>query len=398
VSLKKLFASIVVLTVTGGAIVAAVGGDDAGSIPRSSAYAYITERQIVVMQGDRAVARVPRVFDAADPSANKVVWSNNGRFVALFAGATLRQEPPEDEQLIAIDAGTGRVSRAPCPRCYDLTPIDDQKILASDYGGSAGGPPRSSEFDLGSMHSAVVTPDLPSDGLTIRLFLASASDLVMTARAGYVAGTYAQQIEATRVSDSSRVDYGYFPSNEYMPAAATGVGAGESPKFAVAFRQNPGECVAQFPVVVFEPDRGPGARLDTDMSAAEPAGHAPGGQGGIEVNDLWWGADGHLYATIASWTCDQDKRAEDEQMVPAHRSSVWRLEGRRWIEDGTDHATMVRQIDPATRVELTIPDCIGRDLPPNPTVSCNAGVLYRVHEGTRIPVARNVISISAPSP
>lgn len=97
-------------------------------------------------------------------------------------------------------------------------------------------------------------------------------------------------------------DYGV----HLRPAALDGTTAGE--RIAIAVRSNPGECVAAFPVYLLTME---GGMTPTDMSAAEPPGYVPQVAGGVTVNDLWWNPDGHLYATIASWTCDETKRAEN---------------------------------------------------------------------------------------
>ncbi len=379
---------------------ACMGGCGAGSGQRGSAYGYITERQLVVMRDDRVVARVARVFDPANSSSNKVVWTNDGRYVALLAGATLRQEPRSSEQLIVVNTQTGQVRHLPCPNCEDLTPIESHTILVLAWGEGTHVAAAYSAFDLGSKANSVSVPfDPPTYGGGVPVFLSSAFGWVLTTQSTWVGGqTLEQQIEMTKVPDYTNVSLGSFPSNEFMPAAPSSLGPGESPRFAVAFRPNPGECVAQFPVVVFEPNgQSVQSQMSTDMAAAEPPGYLSGVPGGIQVNDLWWSSDRHLYATITSWTCDEAKRAENEKMVLAHHSSVWRLDGNRWVKDGLDRATMVRQVDATTQIELTRPDCIGQ-VPPNPTISCNRGALYRVHEGTRMLVARNVISISAPPP
>ena len=73
-------------------------------------FAYTTKRQLVVMRGQQVVARVRRIFNEFDSAQNKVVWTNNGSFVALLKDVSALQEPPAQEQLITVNVRTGAVS------------------------------------------------------------------------------------------------------------------------------------------------------------------------------------------------------------------------------------------------------------------------------------------------
>ncbi|NUT35267.1 MAG: hypothetical protein HOV79_19610 [Hamadaea sp.] len=54
----------------------------------------------------------------------------------------------------------------------------------------------------------------------------------------------------------------------------------------------------------------------TDMSAITDHGE----RYSVHIDDMWWGRDGKLYATISRWNCEREITAP----------TVWRLEGSRW--------------------------------------------------------------------
>jgi hypothetical protein len=360
---------------------------------RSGTFAYITERELVVMRRNRVVARVFRVFDEADPAQNKVVWTNDGNYVALLKNVSLLQEPASAEELITVNAYTGDVRHIPCPRCYDLTPIGLTSIMVAANASDNSAKIRFFKFNLDS-GAAGLPVNLASSAGAVpgEFFLASTQKYVLTNQG---ANGHQEELEITRVDDKSRHYLGYFNSNDYMLAAVSEDLNDTSTRIAVAFRPNPGECVAQFPVVVFNTY---GGVFDTDMSKAEPSGYTAGINEGLQVNDLWGGADGHFHATITSWTCDNSKRTEGEKQTLASPSTPWRLDGRAWVRDGRTPATMMRQLDRNTRAVLVIPDCVGSKTPPDPFIYCNTGTLYRDEGHGRTLVATKVISISAPSP
>ena len=363
---------------------------------QGSPFAYITERELVLMRGTKALARVPRVFEESDPAQNKVVWADDGRHVALLKDVALLHEPPSAEELMTVDAQTGSVRHIPCPRCYDLTPVGSDSILAATNASDNSAKLKFLDFNLDSGSPGVpVNLNLPAGGQFVRSFLASTRKYVLTSQGTYVGAGYEQQLEWTKIGGKTQANLGDFDSNDYMHAAVAENANDTSSSIAVAFVPDPGVCIAEAPIVVFGSD---GSMYDTDMSEAEPRGYTPGVNEGLEVNDLWWGSDGHFHATIASWTCDNSKRAENDKQVLASPSSPWRLDGRTWVKEGTGPATMMRQLDNNIRVALTIPGCIGPKVHPNPIIHCNTGKLYRYQGRKRTIIASKVISISAPSP
>jgi hypothetical protein len=86
-----------------------------------------------------------------------------------------------------------------------------------------------------------------------------------------------------------------------------------------------------------------------------------------------------------------------EKKVLAHPSSLWRLEGKKWVPEDTSPARMVRQLDQDTKLVLVTPDCIDPAAHPDDfQVYCHNGMLYRDHGGQRVSVAERVIAISTP--
>ncbi|PRH80930.1 hypothetical protein C6N75_01490 [Streptomyces solincola] len=176
-----------------------------------------------------------------------------------------------------------------------------------------------------------------------------------------------------------------------MPAALATLGGREL--IAVAARNNPGACNAPFPVHPLGTDGTVGGSY---QDAALPPGYVAGVTGGIDVRDLWWGPDQHLYATISAWTCDDSRSAQDDKKVPHRPATLFRLDGERWVSAGAQPATVVRPLDRRTRMVLVIPDCIGHIERDDAAAYCNSGPLYRERDGKRTKITGGVLSLSAP--
>ncbi|MFD8077815.1 hypothetical protein ACFV3E_34765 [Streptomyces sp. NPDC059718] len=399
--LAALVAIVVICTVIVAVLVprfAADSGDGAegrnaqGPTLRGPAYAYITPTRFVLMRGGRPAAEVSRVFDLADPQHNKVAWTYDGRYV-VFLSDDAFLDRPEDTRLIAVNAATGQVRRLSCAHCYDLAPVGEGDVLA--LMGSAGEEGAGMlRFAMDGAHSARTEPSpFTGNGSTwLPGLLAGTPTRVLTAQYAITSsGGTAMNLRLVDADGGGEVSFPLFESNAYMPAAAARTHGQEH--IAVAARTNPGACPAPFPISLLNSQ---GKATATDMTAALPPGFVPGVTGGVEVNDLWWAFDGHLYATITSWTCDDSERAANDTRVLHHPSSLWRLDGGKWVSAGSDSATMLRRLDDHTTVLLRIPDCIGPATHDDSQAHCHSGVLYQEHDGTRTTVAKGVLAIVAP--
>lgn len=383
-TLLVLLAAVVLLAT--GVTVVVVVKPFSGPSGDEGTYAYTTERELVVMRDRTVVSRVNRIFDIADPMHDKVVWTDDGERVALLSDAEIRQEDPAQTELLWVDVRSGEQHRTPCPRCADLAAAGGSSLLLTTRDTEA----TFATLDLADEHRTPVTLPAEGDSSYLRMFLTAGGGRLLTQQG--VSGqrnTYFQRIELVRIGDPEGVPVGRFESNDY-PVATSGPGGDGA--FAVAFRPDPGECVADFPVYLVDEA---GRATRTDLSAAYPPGYVRGEQGGIEVHDLWWGRGNRLYATVSSWTCDNTKQAEDDKRVPARPSSVWHLDGNRWVpDDAGEGVTSAREIGPSARVELTIPDCTG---PQADVTYCRTGSLFRAEGGQRDLLAEHVLALSAPT-
>lgn len=358
------------------------------------AYVYITSEELVLIRDKQVMARLSRTFVEADPNQNKVAWTHRGDYVMVLSGINL--ESDTQSELIFINTHTGAQGRLPCSGC-DFTPIGDNDVLVSSYISGSGQEATFEymKFNLDSPETGV-SAELPSidvDNLGGRFFLSSTRQYILTNQGVNQGGRYEQKLEIVKFDDHAPVLSGYAPSSAYIPVAAIEDSSDGDAKFAVAARVNPGGCVAPFPISLLSST---GEVTITDMSAAEPPGYVPNVQGGMRVNDLWWGLDGHLRATIASWTCDDARRFENEKMVLASPSRLWRLDEQKWVLEDAAPATIVRQLVGDVRMVLTMPDCIGEAASPEPVKYCNVGALYRDEHGDRTLIAERVLSVSVP--
>ncbi|WP_256103557.1 hypothetical protein [Streptomyces sp. ODS05-4] len=357
----------------------------AGPTPPGAPYAYTTEKELVLMRGERRLARVPRVFDLADAQRNTVVWTHDGRYAAFLSDDAMLDRP-DDSRLISVDASTGAVRRLPCPQCYDLAPVGDHEVFVLS---TEPGPTSAYRFDLDQPDGARTEPD---NGSYWQPYLLGATRThVLTGDYEMSGGDPGMELRLNDLSSGGITVYSRLNSNAYMPAALTSAGGRD--RIAVAARNNPGGCAAPFPI---HPLGLSGQIGGTYQDAALPPGFVAGVTGGIDVQDLWWGPDHHLYASISAWTCEDSERAENDQKRPHRPATLFRLDGERWVSAGGQPATMVRPTGPDTRAVLVIPDCNGPVKAQDRITYCNAGVLFRERDGKRTKITGGVLSLSAP--
>src|SRR5439155_23158880 len=94
---------------------------------------FTASEELVLMQGERMVANVPRAFVEADPAQNRVVWTYSGDYVATLSHPVLREGDAATEELVLISVRTGKVRRVPCPRCWDLAAVEENGILLAAW-------------------------------------------------------------------------------------------------------------------------------------------------------------------------------------------------------------------------------------------------------------------------
>ncbi|MEU4218076.1 hypothetical protein [Actinoplanes sp. NPDC026623] len=353
-------------------------------------YAYITSDDLLLMRGDKIVTRVPRDYAAEDPYENHVVWTRSGHFVATLSTGLLHESDLPKQELVFIDVRDGVVKRIPCPRCSDLVAVGANDVLVTAWGIDPDAGRSYFRYTLDSTTPAKATPVVLGDGN--EGILVGTERSVLTVDPGSVNGTYQQHVVLHDLVKSTVVDYGYFDSNDYVRAT---VDPGSSATIALAVNPNAGTCERTSPIKLLAAN---GGIVSTDMREAEPPGYLEGVPGGVSVNDLLWAADGHLHASMTSWTCDTRQRAENDKQILDSANSIFRLDGERWVKENSDRATVFRQVDDGSWLTLLIPDCIGPVTHSSPTTYCNTGTLYRDHMGQRAKVADGVISISVPQP
>lgn len=359
-----------------------------------SSYAYVTEHSLVVI-GNHVIVHLQQEFDPADSSQDKVVWTTDGRHLALFSDTRIRQEPDSNTELIGVDIATGAVTSTACPSCFNLTPIGRDGVLVAQAVPGVG--TAYTEFYLGSQRQRSSQAAGPSSATDqVPTLLASTPNAILTAYGLYAGNVLEQELKVTVPGQRQILGVGAFVSNGYMLAAGRLAHAGSD--FAVAFRDHPGECIAGFPIFLFEVRAGSVTKLATDLSATWAPGTTAGIDSGIEVHDLWWDSRGALHATISSWRCDERERTEDEKMRLDRPANTWTLRGTKWVSmpSPVSPTTSERSLAPNREVALSIPACTGAHLPVLPTVACNVGDLYRIEGTHTVQIADDVLAISTP--
>lgn len=350
-------------------------------------FAYTTSSGLVVMHSSQTVARVDRLFDPdpSDPGSQNVVWTHSGAYVAVLSDATLRQQDLSAEQLIVVNAHTGEQRRIGCAYCSSIIAIGANGILARGD--------QAFTFDLATPRltaASATLPPLPNGASQEPLFLASTPDYMMVSQTLSIDSSDTEDEPILwQTGDSVSVIRSYPTEPRYLaPAAATEDATHRTARFAAVSHSNAGICDDLVSVHILD---SAGNDASTDLAAVLTNPNLK-----IDVLDLWWGLDNHFHATIESWTCDNTKQAETDKKVLAGPPTLWRLDGQKWTQEGSQQVTMVRQLTQTARIALVIPPCVGAITNPDPQTYCHVGTLYRDEGGARTTIASDVISISTP--
>ncbi|WP_159025278.1 hypothetical protein [Streptomyces pluripotens] len=347
------------------------------------AYAYITDSAFVLMRGTQVVARAPRKFTAANPDEDQVVWTPTGDYVAFLADLLFDPDSnPKKQEIKFVNTHTGAVGHVSCPGCTSFAAIGANEIIA--LGDTL------MRFNLDAPSTAIPVDSsslLPAQfnqilGATSGRVLINATDPTQTQLHDQ------EKLYLLGADGSDIFTWGTFSLSHIFAASAEHTAYG-SAQIALKADENPGICTNTSRVSIFDPKTF--EMVETDFSAAYPPGYVAGSRNGFSASDMWWGLDGHLRATVTSWTCK--KQSSGNPYMTVMPASLWRLDGTRWVKEGTSTEMMVRQLNHATRISLIQHHCAAS----NTNASyCGSGKLYRSSDGHTSVVADQVISIFMP--
>ncbi|WP_162907433.1 hypothetical protein [Allorhizocola rhizosphaerae] len=344
-------------------------------------YGYITRNEFVLMHGSHEVVRVPRRFSDFDTRENKIVWTHSGRYIAFFTEGLKETAAPERE-LYVVNTNSGEVKVIKCPGCTDITPVGDDDVLAMLW-------PDVSKFTR--FHFATGM----SSGLELAFyfdvddFIGSSQNYIAT-RKTHRSPRHEQGFELTPLDGSGGQSIGNYPSaNSYIFGAVTEAAGKDRPTFAFATRHIPGGCQATFSVHVTQLK---GDTFETDITAITPVGTTLGEDSGFIIQDLWWGRDGKLRASVTAWTCSV-KGAPTATKMPAG-STVWKLERQKWTIDTAAPTGLAREVGSKNYISLNFPNCRPSEANED---ACDMGLLGYHNNGAMIQIAEDVLEISSPT-
>ena len=337
------------------AVLAAVGSQLSQSslqaTPAPLPYAYITDAELVAMQGARVVGRAPVQYDV---SHGDLVTTTDGQFFAVLSGPALTGADEQDLQLVVINATTGQVQIRDCPACESIAPIGGSQLMVDVSDGFL-------RFDL-----SISNPPLrfkpeqkPSEGF----HLLSGTEGVVLAAARNPDNPGTEDFYVVRADGTSRkiatedrpeahaIGQQYHQKYGLGRSAASTLPTGEV-RFAVssaAIRRDL-SCAMDGNVSVFSSD---GQVEDAGLESTNHAQIRSGIDGALTAQDLWWDNAGELHAIIVNDTCGVDNVGETRTSI-----GEWRFRDRRWLQVSNDQTRAVRQLDGRSRVLLR-PQAIG---------------------------------------
>ncbi|WP_344130099.1 hypothetical protein [Luedemannella flava] len=309
-------------------------------------YAYLTDHELAVVRDATVVGRALGRFSNADPH-----WTGDGKFAFAVSGDA-------EERVVVVD-WAGTATAVVCD-CLTAAPGTDGKIVWVSQGRLWTLTPGTTQAEAGR-----AVPPPPSTAAGDPTVVGSDGTRVFLAQETVASASItSDRLLAVDAGGAVKVVEPDTGSVELMRPG--GVGPTGPLAYVVAHREDP--CRHRRDVHLLGPD---GTVEVTDTAAV----------GGTErdvgrsVDDLWWGRDGRLYATMSSWRCVE----WSGNTMPIQPHGLWRLDGRRWVAvDGTESLAW-RQLG-AGRLAF---------------VDLN-GVLHTEHDGRRTKVAEGVRAIHAP--
>jgi hypothetical protein len=353
-------------------------------------YAYATSTELVVVRANREIARVPRIFDAALGRSLAITWTHSGRYVAFTSDAKERQEEADAVELVSIDTVTGEESRYPCRSCDQLAPLGEHGVVADPIQPNDERSSLVSQrvyFDLETAEVADMSSTMP-----FRFGFGTTREHGLAVEDDYIDGGRTREIVLTLVtSQGADVTSFRYRTDPRRAVSQIRPSPNNDGRIAVELITGNGLCPHGSFVQIIDTS---GDIVRTGTPTVEPESTVRGRKFSFQFNDMWWGLDGHLYATINSWFCDDNARTE-----AISHSRAWRLDGQNWVKVGDDHVSMRRELDDSSYLELAIPDCKG-DIPvPSDQWQfyCNVGSLHLVIGADRQKLESDVISIYTPT-
>jgi dipeptidyl aminopeptidase/acylaminoacyl peptidase len=276
----------------------------------SLAYAILTETEILVVVGDSVKSAAVGTFERY---WSQMDWSGDGRYVVVASGSD-----PAERVLTVMDTRDGTVKRLPCAQCQTPAGLPGSRAVLAD-----------SQHALSIVELAGGTlSKLPSQvrfySLGLRV-LDAAGDRVLVAGADEdMVAAYGGPEDLYEVKLSG--DTTPLGSSE----ANVPVSARYSPdgrRIALITGAHGGACAEDAAVKILSPQGGPAQHVERPaMPVPEPgAGGAMGPF--VSYQDLWWEADGRLYAIVSSWLCE-DTGGPSIPETP--RAVTCLFDGSRW--------------------------------------------------------------------
>lgn len=338
-------------------------------------FSYVTAHELVLARADATIARVP-IETAVGGAPPLVVWTTSGSHAAVLQGAG------RHTRLVSIDAVDGTVATKSCPDCTDLARVGTGTVVTlvrADSGTSL------LEFDLageGRGTPSTIRPDFAESARNVFLAAGTQDALLATEELDQGAST-GRRLKLFPRTGPVRV-LGTFAAKRLVAAAIdAGPAAG---RIGVAFVPENDQCAVRTPVSIIGTD---GHLSWLDMSPMAPPARTLGRDAGIAVEDLWWGRDGSMRATVTSWSCEGGSLPRDQHRVLYAKSILWRLDAAGWQRDSAEGT--VRELGVGDRLSLVRAAC--------PMPGCfAAGTLYRERDGVRTTLASDVVAVSAPPP
>jgi len=359
------------------------------SSPVSTPYFYVTATGVTIMRDGKVVAQQAEAFSSGLSASgpNMPTWTLDGKYVFFLAKAFTAGDLNDDtfdpsgselssQTLVIIDVETGTIHDRPCPGCIGAGPAGGSRVVAYKFSDnrvlnqilsfdlSSGDPPNLFQ---------VKQPKYPN---WVRLVAGLPSGAVVAESNGQGAAYGGPESLHILGPDASIRDLGSTGSDATAsPLVATSHSAYGPEDLAFPANAHAWACGNNQSIVLM--DSQTGGIAHTDMSAAQPKGYKVGENGGVAVHDLWWDSKGTLYATIESWTCSPQ--------VEQTPSSLWRLDGTKWVLQDAGPLAMARQLDNGKMLVLS-----------SFAYGGPGGTLYLESGRSKTVVANNILAISTP--
>ncbi len=332
-ALRSLTAlAVTAVTLTGGAACSQAA-------PGHMMYGYATIDQVVLMDGERELARIDRDMGLrSDPDKSEAAWTADGKYFAFFSIPqyflldSLGNDVGMDKQSLTVVNTSGHIAVYPCPNCFRLVAVGNTFWAE---GNTRAQIERLDPAATNAAFTRVNLPGVPLMTVTLPELLGGVDNaglIAQTFDSGAVDNRERRRLFFAAPDRSATLVGDYRTIGRIRAAVATS----SADKGQVLLSSYPGGGMCNAHATLWTLTTQMPQLAKTDNSAMITAGATP--EFGMRLNGPWWGADGHFHVAASTWACGESNgvTSQADMISNIQPWKMFRLDGSKWVSENIE--------------------------------------------------------------